>query len=53
MRAIGALRVLAGCECGESVPVGFAGVEQRTDPVVTEVGDPERDPVDPILPRTR
>ena len=30
----------------EQCPVGSAGVEQRSDPVVVEVDDPERDPLD-------
>ena len=36
-----ALRVLAGSDGGEEVPVGSAGVEQLSDPVVGEVGDPK------------
>ena len=43
-----ALRVLAWSEVVEEGPVGFAGVEQDSDAVVVEVGDPERDPFDEL-----
>ena len=40
------VRVSAGCDGGEEVPVGLPGVEQRPDPVVAEPSKPERDPFD-------
>jgi hypothetical protein len=46
--ALRALRVSAGCDGGEEVPVGFPGVEQRADAVVAEPSKPERDPFDPF-----
>ena len=36
-----ALRILAGSDGVEEGPVGFAGVEQRPDPVVGESSEPE------------
>jgi hypothetical protein len=43
-----ALRVSAGCDGGELVPTGAAGVEQGSDPVVGEAAEPERDALDPL-----
>src|SRR5690606_8452341 len=43
-----ALRVSAGCDRGEQVPVRAAGVEQGADPVVGEAAEPERDALDPL-----
>ena len=38
-----------GDRCQEA-PVGFPGVEQRSDPVVIEAGEPERHPLDAFDP---
>jgi hypothetical protein len=43
-----ALRVSAGCNGGEWVPVGSAGVEQDSDPEVAEAGEPERRSLHPF-----
>ena len=43
-----ALRELGRSEGVEEGPVGFAGIEQRPDSVVGEVGEPERGPFDPF-----
>lgn len=42
---LGALRV-SGLDSGWQRSVGLAGVEQATDPVMSEVHEPERDPFD-------
>ena len=44
----GALRISAGCDGGELVPVGFSGVEQDADAVVGEATEPEPDPFDAL-----
>ena len=43
-----ALRISRGSRCdgGEEIPVGSAGVEQGSDPVVAEAGEPEGDALD-------
>ena len=41
-------RISGGSEGVEEGPVGFAGVEQGSDPVVVEVGEPEGDAFDPF-----
>ena len=41
-----ALRISGGSEGVEEGPVGFAGVEQGSDPVVVEVGESEGDAFD-------
>ena len=43
-----ALRVLAWGEAVEEGPAGFAGIEQGSDAVVVEVGDPERGALDEL-----
>ena len=40
-----ALRV-SGLDRGQECPVGFAGVEEASDSVVPEVGEPEREAFD-------
>ena len=44
-----ALRVLGWSEGVEQCPVGFAGVEQGSDAVVGEVGEPERGSFDALI----
>ena len=46
MATILALRVSGRGEGVEQCPVGLAGIEQRPDSVVGEVGEPERGPFD-------
>ena len=43
-----ALRISAGCDSGEWVPVGLAGVEQDSDAVVGEAAEAEPDPLDAL-----
>ena len=45
---ISALRISAGGDGGEEVPVGSAGVEQGADPVVAESAESEADAFDPF-----
>ena len=45
-RGLAVPRISAGSEGGEEVPVGFAGVEERSDSEVGEVGHRERGPLD-------
>ncbi len=45
-QAKSAHRISAGCDGGEEVPVGFAGVEQHPDPVVGESAESEADAFD-------
>ncbi len=42
-----ALRISAGPDGGEYVPLGFPGVEECADPVVAEPSESERYPFDP------
>ena len=44
-----ALRILAGSDGVEEGPVGFAGVEQRPDPVVGESSEPEGGAFDALV----
>ncbi len=37
------LRISAGCDAAEEVPVDAAGIQQGSDPVVVQVGEPEPD----------
>ena len=43
-----ALRISGGSEGVEQRPVGSAGIQQGSDPVVGEVGEPERGAFDPL-----
>jgi transposase len=38
-----------GVMVASRVPVGLVGVERDADPVVAEAGEPERDPLDPVV----
>ena len=48
IRSMSALRVSGRSEGVEQRPVGLAGIQQCPDPVVGEVGEPERGPFDPF-----
>lgn len=43
-----ALRISAGCDGGEQVPVGPSGVEESSDSVVPKPLEAEGDPLDPF-----